>query len=154
MRTMLWAASCALLAGCSAATHRVSPETMQLATAPLVCQSADECALWWQRAEDWVLRHGSYKVFAVTDSLIETTGPEGGSSKLAYEITKTANADGSATIGFAAYCDSMFGCRPNPWEAGAKFKQFVRSGIEPSPQSEPDSSPSAPSSTDRVPPPG
>lgn len=133
MKTMLWAASCTLVA-CAATSH-VSPETMQIATAPLVCQNNDECALWWQRAHDWVARHGAYKLRTVTDSLIETAGPEGGSGKLAYHITKTADRDGSATIGFSAHCDSMFGCRPNPWKAGAEFKQFVRTGVEPPPTS-------------------
>jgi hypothetical protein len=133
MKTMLWAASCTL-AACAATSH-VSPETMQIATAPLVCQNNDECALWWQRAHDWVARHGAYKLRTVTDSLIETAGPEGGSGKLAYHITKTAEHDGSATIGFSAHCDSMIGCRPNPWKAGAEFKQFVRTGVEPPPTS-------------------
>lgn len=138
MKTMLWAVLLALVTGCAATDH-VSPETMQIATAPLVCQNADECALWWQRAQDWIGRHSAYKLKTVTDSLIETTGPEGGSGKLAYEITKTVNRDGSATIGFAAHCDSMLGCRPNPWKAGADFKRFVKSGVEPSPQSVPES---------------
>lgn len=129
MKTMLWAVSCALAAGC-AGTNHVTPETMQIATTPLVCRNTDECALWWQRAHDWVTRHSEYKVKTSTDSLIESAGPEGGSGKLAYQITKTANSDGSATIGFAAHCDSMLGCRPDPWQAGADFKQFVKTGSE------------------------
>ncbi|PMS37618.1 hypothetical protein B0G57_11035 [Trinickia symbiotica] len=129
MKTMLWLAACALAAGCTATNH-VTPETMQIATAPLVCRNADECAVWWHRAHDWVTRHSAYKVETATDSLIESAGPEGGSGKLAYQITKTANADGSATIGFAAHCDSMLGCRPDPWQAGAAFKQFVKTGTE------------------------
>lgn len=137
MKTFLWVVPCALVAGC-AATSQVSPETMQIATAPLICQNTDQCAQWWQRAQDWVARHSAYELRTVTDSLIETAGPEGGSGKLAYEITKVANRDGSATIGFAAHCDSMIGCRPDPWLAGAGFKQYVKTGVEPPSQSAPD----------------
>lgn len=132
MKTMRWAAACALVAGCSSANH-VSPETMQIATAPLVCRNADECARWWSRAQEWVTQHGAYKLQTANDTLIETAGPEGGSGKLAYQITKTLNADGSATIGFAAHCDSMVGCQPDPWKAGADFKQYVKAGAEHSP---------------------
>jgi hypothetical protein len=137
MKTFLWMLPCALVAGC-AATNQVSPETMQIATAPLICQNADECAQFWQRAHDWVARHSAYELQTVTDSLIETAGPEGGSGKLAYEITKVGNPDGSATIGFAAHCDSMIGCRPDPWKAGAGFKQFVKTGVEPPSRSAPE----------------
>lgn len=128
MKTMPWVAACVLAAGCSA-TNRVSPETMQIATAPLICTQADECARWWARAREWVAHHSEYPLQTSTDSLIETAGPAGGSGKLAYQITKTINADGSATIGFAAHCDSMLGCRPDPWRAGADFKQFVKTGV-------------------------
>ncbi|HEV3106078.1 MAG TPA: hypothetical protein VGZ01_10340 [Trinickia sp.] len=133
MKTMGWVLSCVLAAGC-AATNQVSPETMQQATTPLIC-STDECALWWQRARDWVTHHANYALRSATDSLIETAGPAGGSGKLAYEITKTSNDDGTFTIGFAAHCDSAIGgCRPDPWRAAADFKQFVRNGVEAQPR--------------------
>jgi hypothetical protein len=137
MKTFVWVVLCALVVGCGETNH-VSPETMQIATAPLICRNADECAQWWQRAQDWVARHSAYKLQTLTDSLIETAGPEGGSGKLAYEITKVTNHDGSATIGYAAHCDSMVGCRPDPWKAGAGFKQFVKTGVEPPLKSAPD----------------
>ena len=131
MKTMPWVvAACALAAGCSS-TNRVSPDTMQTATAPLVCTRADECARWWARAREWVAGHSEYPMQTSNDSLIETAGPAGGSGKLAYQITRTVNADGSETIGFAAHCDSMVGCRPDPWQAGADFKQFVKAGTAP-----------------------
>ncbi|RKP45493.1 hypothetical protein [Trinickia fusca] len=147
MKTKCWAAMscCALVAACAPPpTTQVSPETMQIATAPLVCKDADECALWWRRAHDWVSHHASYKLRSETDTLIETAGPAGGSGKLAYEITKTPGGDGSATIGFAARCDSMLGCDPNPWKAGADFKLYVRSGTEPPPGEPGEASPPPP----------
>jgi hypothetical protein len=114
-----------LLAGCST-QGQVSGNTMEQATAPLTCTNKAECDAWWARAQVWVSNHSEYKLQTVTDSIIQTAGPSGGKRALAYQITKTPSNEGTATIGFAAHCDNMFGCEPNPWEAGASFKQFVR----------------------------
>lgn len=130
MKTMLWTISCAIIVGCATTDH-VDPETMQTATAPLICANSDECARWWQRAHEWISRHGGYPIRTATETLLETAGPGGGSRKLAYQITKTANDDGTSLIGFTARCDSRLGCRPDPWKAAAKFKQFVKTGAEP-----------------------
>ncbi|NIE66520.1 hypothetical protein [Burkholderia sp. Ax-1719] len=120
---------CAALAAC-APRGQVNPDVMQIATAPLTCSDKPQCDIWWQRAQDWVRGHSMYEVQTVTDSLIQTAGPGGGKRALAYEITKTSNGDGTTTIGFAAHCDSSIGCKPDPWAAGAAFKQYVRTGIE------------------------
>jgi hypothetical protein len=125
MKKALLVVMCALAAGCST-RGQVNPDVMQIATEPLSCTSDAECAGWWQRARSWVTSHSRYEVTAVTDSLIQTAGPDGGKRALAYQITKTPNNDGTATIGFSAHCDSSLGCKPNPWEAGADFKQFVK----------------------------
>jgi len=117
----------ALLAGCST-TGQIAGETMEQATAPLTCTNKAECDAWWARAQVWVSNHSEYKLQTVTDSIIQTDGPSGGKRALAYQITKTPSNEGTATIGFAAHCDNMLGCEPNPWKAGADFKQFVRGG--------------------------
>ncbi|MCG5077797.1 hypothetical protein [Paraburkholderia tagetis] len=119
---------CAALAAC-APRGQVNPDVMQIATAPLTCSDKPQCDIWWQRAQDWVRGNSKYEVQTVTDTLIQTSGPGGGKRALAYEITRTHNSDGT-TIGFAAHCDSSLGCKPDPWAAGAAFKQYVRTGIE------------------------
>ena len=125
MNKGLIAVFCVLAAGCST-QGQVNPDVMQIATAPLTCTSKSQCDAWWQRARTWVTSHSRYDVTTATDALIQTAGPDGGKRELAFEITKTPNNDGTSTIGFAAHCDSSLGCKPNPWEAGADFKQFVR----------------------------
>ncbi|PMS22704.1 hypothetical protein C0Z18_05205 [Trinickia dabaoshanensis] len=130
MKTIGSVLAAAFLAGC-AATNRVDPETMQIATQPLVCR-AGECTLWWQRARQWVTGHTQYALQTDTSQAIETSGPTGGSGAPAFQVTLARNPDGSSTIGFAAHCDRpVAGCRPDPWNAAADFKQFVRSGAEP-----------------------
>jgi hypothetical protein len=132
MKRTLLAILCVLAAGC-ATRGQVNPDVMRIATAPLTCSTADQCATWWQRAQQWVRAHSIYEVETATDTLIQTSGPGGGKRALAYQITKTQNNDGTATIGFAAHCDSSLGCKPDPWNAGAAFKQFVRTGVDSSP---------------------
>jgi hypothetical protein len=145
MKKALLATLCVLAAGCST-RGQVNPDVMQIATTPLTCSSQDQCAMWWQRAQSWVTSHSNYPVEASSDTLIQTAGPDGGKRALAYQITKTPNNDGTSTIGFAAHCDSSLGCKPNPWEAGADFKEFVRSGVAGSaPQSDGTTPPAKPS---------
>lgn len=149
MKKTMIALLCAAAAGC-ASQDQVSSETMSRAVAPLTCARRAQCNVWWQRAQVWVSNHSAYKIRTVTDSIIQTEGPYASRRDLAYEITKTPNNDGSATIGFAAHCNNMLGCLPNPWEAGADFKQFVRHG--PPMQSAPDASaPAAAPSPDAAP---
>ncbi|SAL48552.1 hypothetical protein AWB71_02669 [Caballeronia peredens] len=123
----LGAASLALLGGC-AVQDQVSSTTMEQATQPLTCMSRAECDAWWARSQVWVTNHSEYKLQTITDSIIQTAGPSSGKRALAYQITKTPTNEGTATIGFAAHCDNPLGCEPNPWKAGADFKQFVRNG--------------------------
>src|ERR1700761_4741502 len=123
----------AVAAGCST-QGQVDPDVMQIATTPLTCSSKAQCDTWWQRAQTWVTSHSKYKVETATDTLIQTSGPDGGKRALAYQITRTANPDGTATIGFAAHCDGSLGCKPNPWEAGADFKESVRGPATGTPQ--------------------
>ena len=130
IRTNLLAVLCVAAAavgaaGCST-RGQVDPDVMQIATTPLTCSGKAECDLWWQRAQTWVTDNSKYKVETSTDTLIQTAGPDGGKRALAYQITRAPNPDGTATIGFAAHCDGSLGCKPNPWEAGADFKQYVR----------------------------
>lgn len=124
----------ATAAGCST-QGQVDPDVMQIATTPLTCSTKAECDVWWQRAQTWVAGHSKYKIESATATLIQTAGPDGGKRALAYEITRTPNPDGTATIGFAAHCDGSMGCTPNPWQAGADFKQFVRGTAAGAPQS-------------------
>ncbi|MBC8723435.1 hypothetical protein F6X37_18145 [Paraburkholderia sp. 31.1] len=122
----LLAALCLLATTACSTQGQVDPDVMQIATRPLTCSNKAECDLWWQRAQTWVTSHSKYKIETANDSLIQTAGPDGGKRALAFEITRAAGPDGTTTIGFSAHCDSSLGCKPNPWEAGADFKQYVR----------------------------
>jgi hypothetical protein len=146
MNKALLAVLCIAAAGCST-QGQVDPNVMQIATTPLTCSNKTECDVWWQRAQTWVTNHSTYAIEASTDTLIQTAGPDGGKRALAYQITRAANPDGTSTIGFAAHCDGAMGCKPNPWEAGADFKLYVRGTAAGAPQSGAKPSQTAPAST-------
>ncbi|OAJ60596.1 hypothetical protein A6V36_02050 [Paraburkholderia ginsengiterrae] len=146
MKKTLLAVLCVAAAGCST-QGQVDPNVMQIATTPLTCSNKAECEVWWQRAHTWVTSHATYAIEASTDTLIQTAGPDGGKRALAYQITRAANPDGTATIGFAAHCDGAMGCKPNPWEAGADFKQYVRGAAASAPQTGAKPSQPAPATT-------
>ncbi|APA86165.1 hypothetical protein BJG93_12720 [Paraburkholderia sprentiae WSM5005] len=122
----LLAGLCLVATAACSTQGQVDPDVMQIATTPLTCSNKAECELWWQRAQTWVASHSKYKIETANDSLIQTAGPDGGKRALAFQITRAASPDGTMTIGFSAHCDSSLGCKPNPWEAGADFKQYVR----------------------------
>jgi len=129
MKSLGSVVACLLVAGC-AANNQEKPETLQLATAPLVCRG-DQCTLWWQRAHQWIAEHAQYPLQTDSATVIQTAGPSGGSGAPAFQVTLARNPDGSSTIGFAAHCDRpLMGCRPDPWQAAANFKQFVKTGVE------------------------
>jgi hypothetical protein len=144
MKKGLLVVLCIAAAGCST-QGQVNPDVMQIATTPLTCSTKAECDIWWQRAQIWVASHSKYAIESESDTLIQTGGPDGGKRALAYQITRTQNPDGTATIGFAAHCDGSLGCKPNPWEAGADFKEYVRGTGATAPQS--DEKPSQPAPT-------
>jgi hypothetical protein len=149
-RTIVALALSAIAAACTTTTDsgQVDAATLTQAAAPLSCSGRAECDLWWHRAQVWVSKNSAYPVQAVTDAIIQTSGPSGGQRSLAYRITKSPNTDGTATVGFEAHCSNMLGCEPNPWEAGANFKQFVRGG--PAPLATPAATPAAPPTPDGV----
>lgn len=125
MRLMLICAILAL-AGCAAnpGAH-VDPSLLARAQRPLICPDAAQCAAYWQRAQVWIIKNSSYRIQTVSEAVIVTFGPFGGTTDLAFNVTRSPGQDGSATIDIDARCDNIFGCFPNPWEAIASFKQFV-----------------------------
>ncbi len=141
----LAAASLAWLGGC-ASQDQVSSTTMEQATQPLTCMSKAECDAWWARAQVWVTNHSEYRIQTITNSIIQTAGPSSNKRALAYQITMTPTNEATTTIGFAAHCDHPLGCKPNPWQAGADFKQFVRNGPPTSRYTTPQAATPAPSS--------
>ncbi len=102
-----------------------------VASRPVICRAGNDCEVRWGRALQWVETYSAYKVRIAGDSMIATMGPWRHDARPAYTITKTANGDGSYTIGFQAECDNLFGCVPSLLEAKASFISFVMAETAP-----------------------
>ena len=114
----------ALLAGCVSAPN-LDPALVAEAHRPLMCKDKTQCDLYWSRAQAWVANNGGYRIQTVSDSIISTYGPSGGRVELASQVTREANADGSARIRIRLSCDNRFVCRPTPEEGAVSFKRYV-----------------------------
>ncbi|WP_350357125.1 hypothetical protein [Escherichia coli] len=66
--------------------------------------------------------------FSLQDSRGGSYNPSPNSPFLAYQVSKMPNEDGSSRIFIKPFCDNMFGCQPNPYQAVVSFKNFVKTG--------------------------
>ncbi|MEH4659320.1 hypothetical protein [Phytobacter diazotrophicus] len=114
-----------LLTACAA---KVDPAVQAEAKKPLICKDEKQCDLYWKRAQFWIAHNSAWKIQTATDTLISTFNPPGSDARLAYQVTKMPNEDGSARIYIAPFCNNMFGCQPELYGAVVNFKNFVKSG--------------------------
>lgn len=117
--------ACIFLSACGTTTPAQRAALNAEASRPVVCTSDRDCRVKWSRAIAWVSQNSAYKFKTQTDFLIQTMGPLSDDTSSAFTITRTANADGTATIDFAAGCDNFLGCIPSVLEEKASFVHFV-----------------------------
>lgn len=89
------------------------------------CKEAKECEIKWAAARDWVINNAGWKLQHVTADYLETFNPTASSPNLAMRVVKEPKSDGSYQIKATAWCDNMFGCVPDGWEALKKFNDHV-----------------------------
>lgn len=115
-----------MLAGCAA------PPTQRAAAPlppdPVLCSGAEECSLYWRRAQVWVTRHSAYKLQSVTDTVITTYGPTRYSVERAYRVTRVPGAEGRDEIVLESGCANLFGCSTGRDEDAESFRRYVRFG--------------------------
>ena len=115
----------AILSGCTA---KVDPVLKAEAMKPLICKDEKQCDLYWKRSQFWVANNSAWKIDTVIDTLISTHNPPQYDPRLAYQISKMPNEDGSSRIYIQPFCNNAFGCQPELYGAVVSFKTFVRSG--------------------------
>ncbi|MCX8642510.1 MULTISPECIES: hypothetical protein [unclassified Gilliamella] len=113
--------------GCAS---NIDPMIEQKAKEPLYCDGAEQCSLYWKRAEYWVSTNSRWKLETVTDVTIRTANPLANDPYLAFQVSKKPITSDKYQILIAAYCDNMFGCVPNKYGAMAAFKQYVKTGMD------------------------
>ncbi|WP_288094407.1 hypothetical protein [Thiomonas sp.] len=112
--------------GC-ATTPKASEEQKIAAMMPVHCPDKQTCEVQWQRAQAWVASHSAYRMQIVSDSVLQTYGPMGSDTGLAFMLTKTPNLQGGAAITIRASCDNMFGCIPDRYLAILSLKADMQS---------------------------
>jgi hypothetical protein len=89
------------------------------------CEGERECAAKWDAAQLHVVKNSGFKIQLVTNVLISTYNSVGGSTALAWRITKEPVGGGRTRIVAMAYCGNMFGCDVDPVEAIIAFNNAV-----------------------------
>ena len=116
----------ALLPCCSQNPAQDAPAINPTSAQPLLCTNKGQCDLYWQRAQAWVANNSGYRLQTVTDTVIETYGPEATRTGLAFRVTKVPDDKEGARIYALPACGNVFGCSPAPADAVVAFKRFVR----------------------------
>lgn len=118
-----------LLLACSgcATAPEMSPAELAELRQPVRCQSKSECDLFWQRAQAWVVRNSGYRIQIANDVLIQTFGPFGSKTELAFVLVKEPASTGGSTISITASCDNIFGCFPDSRSAVRDLKAYMQS---------------------------
>ena len=117
-----------LFSACAASGPTLSPGLQSEYDAPLYCEGEQQCKTYWERAAYFVSANAGFKVQTHTDMLIETYSPTGYSVYLGFKITREPLGEGRYQIWTNAWCDNLFGCKPDHREAIARAKRYIRTG--------------------------
>ena len=113
----------AVLSGCVQTPIAIEPPATS--AEPVLCVNRSQCDVYWQRAQAWVANNSVYRLQTVTDTVLETTGPQPARTGLAFRITRVPDNDDGARIYVMAACGNSVGCNPAPSDAVTAFKRFV-----------------------------
>jgi hypothetical protein len=112
------------LAGCSNNKQTEAWQAEVQRTLP-TCQSEDVCQVKWSAARSWVLSHAGTKIQNYGVDYFDTYNPIPNSPRLAAQVSKDAVGAGKYVIKAKLWCDNMFGCQPNAWQALVDFNKSV-----------------------------
>lgn len=97
------------------------------AAEPLVCEGEQQCAVYWQRAYDWMVLNTVWKVEDVTDNTMRTVMPMDGSDERGFEVRRVPAGEGREELVLRTHCDGYaWVCNTSDTAAIASFKQYVR----------------------------
>ena len=113
----------ALLAGCAPAPIAVEPPAAS--ATPVLCVNKAQCDVYWQRAQAWLANNSTYRMQTITDTVLETAGPQAARTALAFRITRVPDNQEGARIYVMAACGYSMPCNPPSFDAVIAFKRFV-----------------------------
>lgn len=118
--------SCALVAGCATTpSPEMQARQAELARTTPVCRNETDCKAKWEAAQLWVVHNAAYKIQTSTSVVIETYNPGPSEPKIAARVTKEPIGGGSYKLLVNIWCNNIFGCIPNQWDAALDFNRTV-----------------------------
>lgn len=123
MKNLVFTLVIAALSGC--AVTQIDPEKQRIAQAGVVtCIGEKDCEVKWAAARKWVTTNSPYRIRLITSDYLETFTPVGGSPSIGVRVSKEPSASGYRIVP-NIWCDNMFGCVPDAWDALISFNKFV-----------------------------
>ena len=123
-KLLIIAAVIATISGC-ATTGNIEAKRAEFNSTIPTCKTDRECELKWSAARNWVLNNSGWKIQHLTNDFIETYNAVGGSPRIAVRVTKEPIAEGGYRFVVKTWCDNIFGCVPDSWDAAISFNREV-----------------------------
>jgi hypothetical protein len=115
-----------ITSGCASAPSReVQEKKAQFESTIPVCEGEADCKAKWEAAQLWVVHNAGFKIQTATDVLIETYNPGPSAATVAVRVTKEPLGGGKYKIIAVIWCNNIFGCVPNVWNAALDFNREV-----------------------------
>lgn len=111
------------VSGCASNKPLTTEQTQALT--PIQCANKTQCDLFWQKTQVWVAKNSGYRIQTATDVLIQTYGPHGSTTTMAYTVIKEPDSNGGATLSMRAACDNWIGCDIPPVDAIMAYRKYL-----------------------------
>lgn len=125
-RLLIIGAILTMLFGCAASPELQATQAEFRRTIP-TCSGAEDCNEKWEAAQLWVVKNSGWKIQTQSNVLIETYNATGGSTRIAVRVTKEPLGGGKYQFIVNVWCDNIFGCQPNAWDAALDFNRQISS---------------------------
>ena len=124
------AAAAAALMGC-ATRQPPSAADQTDAYEPLVCVGPAQCQTAWRRAQLWLVDNSHWKIQIATEVVIETYNGDPYTPFRHYVLTREPLGGDRERIKIASGCPNTYGCSTDEIADAARFKRYVRAGMQP-----------------------
>lgn len=115
-----------LLGSCATApSPAIEAKRAQFESTIPTCEGEADCKAKWEAAQLWVVHNAGFKIQTATDVLIETYNPGPSDAKVAARVTKEPLGGGKYKLVVFVWCNNIFGCVPNGWDAAINFNTVV-----------------------------
>ena len=113
-----------LLVGCATSPERQAKQAEFNSTIP-TCSGTAGCNAKWEAAQLWVVHNAGWKIQTQSSVLIETYNAVNSSTNIAVRVTKEPLGGGRYQFLVKVWCDNIFGCHPDSWDAALNFNREI-----------------------------